>query len=92
MGQSGASFLDGRATSTEGYMTMNSTAAPGDEQVAETENYGPAAALRHLEAMGRGDGPLARAFRSALVRRPAGSLAIGSTFEGPDDSPAVRGE
>ena len=48
-----------------------------------TENYGPAESLRRLEEMGLGNGPLAKAFRSALEKNSQGALIIASTFREP---------
>ena len=54
-----------------------------EEKSMNTENYGPAACLKILESQGLGDGPLAKAFRSALEKDSKGALIIASTFREP---------
>jgi hypothetical protein len=54
-----------------------------EEKSKNTESDGPAACLKILESQGLGDGPLAKAFRSALEKDSKGALIIASTFREP---------
>lgn len=56
------------------------------------ESWGPETALRMLEEMGRGDGPLAKAFRSAQGKKQNGALIIASTFRGPEGGSGSKNE
>ena len=54
-----------------------------EEKSKNTESYGPKVCLKVLEKSGRGNGPLAKAFRSALEKDSKGALIIASTFREP---------
>ncbi len=53
---------------------------------SEIQNFGPETMLRTLEELGLGEGPLARALRKYLKSPTPGSIAIGSTYRGPEDA------